>query len=128
LPPHGNILGVGYTTLTATLSYSFRAGSAITARCGRVRRNSIVQSSRKDAPGHSTLVVEFNVLNEIAYEFNLVVRVRNLALYEFFLNQHRQFNDIEQVQSEIIPEMRVNDHGIDIHSETVRNKSTDPDG
>jgi hypothetical protein len=87
-----------------------------------------LSKSPEECAGHSTLVVEFNVLNEIAYEFNLVVRVRNLALYEFFLDQHRQFNDIEQVQSEIIPEVRVNNHGIYIHSETLRNKSTDPDG
>jgi hypothetical protein len=56
----------------------------------------------------SARLVNFNVVDEIGYEFYLFVGVRNFSIDEFFLGQDRQFNNIEQVESKVVPEVGVN--------------------
>jgi hypothetical protein len=38
-------------------------------------------------------------MDQIAHKFYLFVCVRNFSIYEFFLEQDRQFNNVEQVTS-----------------------------
>jgi hypothetical protein len=49
--------------------------------------------------------INFYVLDEITNELYLCGCVRNFSICEFFLDQDRQFNNIQQVESEIVPEV-----------------------
>jgi hypothetical protein len=64
----------------------------------------------------STRLVSFNVVDQVAYELYLFAGVCNLSIYEFFLDQDRQFNGIEQVESKVIPEVGVDANRIQIDS------------
>jgi len=64
----------------------------------------------------STRLVSFNVVDQVAYELYLFTGVRDLSIYEFFLDQDRQFNGIEQVESKVVPEVGVDANRIQIDS------------
>jgi hypothetical protein len=73
----------------------------------------------------STRLVTFNVVDQIAYKFHLFVCVLKFSIYEFFLDQDRQFNNVEQVESEVVPEVRVNADRVDFDSQMLSDESTD---
>ena len=73
----------------------------------------------------STRLVSFNVVDQIAYKFYVFVCVRNFSTYEFFLEQDGQFNNVEQVESEVVPEVLVNADTVDIDSQMLSDESTD---
>jgi len=57
-----------------------------------------------DAAGPNP-IINFYVLDEITNEHYLCSCVRNFSICEFFLDQDRQFNNIQQVESEIVTEV-----------------------
>src|SRR5260370_40791725 len=67
----------------------------------------------------------FNVADKITNKFYLICFVRNIHVCEFLFKQDRQFNNIDQVEPEIISEVRGSADRFDIEPEMLGNKSAD---
>jgi len=74
---------------------------------------------------HSSLFsIDFDVADEIAYDFNLFsIGVVDLYAREFVFDQNRQLETIEPVGAKILTEMRFIYHAYDIDTQIVGNES-----
>jgi hypothetical protein len=54
------------------------------------------------------MITAFNVADEIAHELSLIGFVHNFSLCKLFFDQDHQFNNIEPIEPEILPEVRHN--------------------
>jgi hypothetical protein len=70
-------------------------------------------------------IAAFNVANEIAYEFHLNGFIRSTPFCELVFKQDCQFNNVEQVEPEIVAEVRVSGNAFDIDTQMFSNKGAD---
>jgi hypothetical protein len=65
------------------------------------------------------------VADEASHELYLVNFTRDASTRELILDQDRQFNDFEQIEAQILPEVRVVAYAFGMNPEMLRDIGTD---